>query len=85
LSNLLDTNICIYLVKKKPAIVFDKLNAIAPGQIGISVITFFPVDFLPGIFEIEPWCLEKRKDNGRMGLNRKKTPLKIKVVFETPK
>ena len=45
MSYLLDTNICIYLIKKRPAIVFDKLNNISPGQIGISVITLAELEY----------------------------------------
>lgn len=36
---LLDTNICIYIIKKKPTIVFDKFREISIGSIGISTIT----------------------------------------------
>ena len=36
---LLDTNICIYLIKQKPAHVLDRFRAEAVGDIGISVIT----------------------------------------------
>jgi len=37
---LLDTNICIYLINKKPSQVFEKLRAHPVGDIGISAITF---------------------------------------------
>lgn len=36
---LLDTNICIYLIKKKPQQVLQKFNAYVVGEIGISSIT----------------------------------------------
>jgi tRNA(fMet)-specific endonuclease VapC len=36
---LLDTNICIYLIKQKPAHVLDRFRAETVGDIGISVIT----------------------------------------------
>ncbi|MFT4152354.1 type II toxin-antitoxin system tRNA(fMet)-specific endonuclease VapC [Parafilimonas sp.] len=39
MSYLLDTNICIYIIKKKPVSVFKKFEAILPGEIGISSIT----------------------------------------------
>lgn len=45
MSYLLDTNICIYLIKKKPAAVFEKFNKISPGEIGISVITLAELDY----------------------------------------
>ena len=37
---VLDTNICIYIIKKKPIQVFDKFRELAPGNVGISSITF---------------------------------------------
>lgn len=36
---LLDTNICIYIIKKKPANVFEKFKTLEIGSIGISSIT----------------------------------------------
>lgn len=45
MSYLLDTNICIYLIKKKPAVVFERLNRISPRHVGISVITLAELDY----------------------------------------
>lgn len=36
---LLDTNICIYLIKKKPQSVLAKFRALEPGDIALSSIT----------------------------------------------
>jgi len=36
---MLDTNICIYLIKKKPAEVLERLRTLPLGEAGISVIT----------------------------------------------
>ena len=36
---LLDTNICIYLIKKKPFSVIDKFNKYSVGDLGVSSIT----------------------------------------------
>jgi len=36
---LLDTNICIYIIKQHPATVLKKFNAISVGDIGISSVT----------------------------------------------
>ena len=36
---LLDTNICITLIKQKPLQVLEKFSAYAVGDIGISAIT----------------------------------------------
>ena len=42
---LLDTNICIYLIKKKPLEVLQKFNAYVVGEIGVSVITVAELEF----------------------------------------
>jgi tRNA(fMet)-specific endonuclease VapC len=36
---LLDTNICIYIIKKKPEAVLKLFSKIKPGDVGISTIT----------------------------------------------
>lgn len=36
---LLDTNICIYIIKKRPVQVLKKFEALFPGSIAISTIT----------------------------------------------
>jgi tRNA(fMet)-specific endonuclease VapC len=36
---MLDTNICIYLIKRQPREVIDKFQEIAPGEIAISSVT----------------------------------------------
>lgn len=36
---LLDTDICIYVINKRPAKVIEKLRKFEPGKLGISVIT----------------------------------------------
>jgi tRNA(fMet)-specific endonuclease VapC len=42
---LLDTNICIYIIKRKPESVLTKLSQIPLGQIGISSITIAELDY----------------------------------------
>lgn len=37
---LLDTNICIYIIKRKPEQVFRRFQRQRPGDIGISAITY---------------------------------------------
>ena len=37
---LLDTNICIYLIKKKPPAVFKRLESLPINQVGVSAITY---------------------------------------------
>lgn len=36
---LLDTNICIYIIKKKPESVFKRFEKLKAGNVGISTIT----------------------------------------------
>lgn len=36
---MLDTNICIYLIKQQPSSVLDRFHALPVGTIGISIIT----------------------------------------------
>jgi len=36
---LLDTNICIYLIKRKPLQVFDRFRSLPIGALGISSVT----------------------------------------------
>jgi tRNA(fMet)-specific endonuclease VapC len=42
---LLDTNICIYLIKKKPAQVLEKFQTHPVGDIGISAITIAELQY----------------------------------------
>lgn len=37
---MLDTDICIYIIKRKPINVLKRLEGIPPGQLSISAITF---------------------------------------------
>lgn len=42
---ILDTNICIYIIKKKPEKVFKKLREITRGIVGISSITLAEMQY----------------------------------------
>jgi tRNA(fMet)-specific endonuclease VapC len=42
---ILDTNICIYIIKKKPSSVFQKFRSLKPGSVGISSITLAELEF----------------------------------------
>ena len=39
MSYLLDTNICIYIIKKKPTTVVNKLSSLPINNVGISSVT----------------------------------------------
>ncbi len=42
---ILDTDICIYIIKKNPKVVFDKFNKLKVGDIGISSITYCELQY----------------------------------------
>jgi len=42
---VLDTNICIYIIKKKPAKVFNRFKELTPGSVGISSITLAEMQY----------------------------------------
>jgi len=42
---LLDTNICIYLIKHSPTAVFKRFQKLRVGEVGISAITFCELQF----------------------------------------
>ena len=42
---LLDTNICIYLIKEKPAEVLRRFQSLPLGSVGISTITLSELQF----------------------------------------
>jgi tRNA(fMet)-specific endonuclease VapC len=42
---LLDTNICIYLIKQKPQKVLDKFRSLAISDVGISSITVAELEY----------------------------------------
>jgi len=37
---ILDTNICIYIIKQKPPEVFDKFSTLKPGVVAMSLVTY---------------------------------------------
>ena len=42
---LLDTNICIYLIKRRPSGAIDRFRQHAPQDVGISTITLFELQY----------------------------------------
>jgi tRNA(fMet)-specific endonuclease VapC len=42
---LLDTNICIYIIKRKPESVLQRLRALPLGEIGLSSLTVAELDY----------------------------------------
>ncbi len=45
MNYLLDTNICIYIINRKPAAVLKRVQARQPGQIAISTITVAELEY----------------------------------------
>jgi tRNA(fMet)-specific endonuclease VapC len=37
---LLDTNICIYIAKRRPRCVLSRLERLRPGDVGMSIVTY---------------------------------------------
>jgi tRNA(fMet)-specific endonuclease VapC len=66
---LLDTNICLYLIKKKPATVLRRLLATAPGDVGISSITLSELEY--GVEK------SAQRDKNKLALARFVAPLEI--------
>jgi tRNA(fMet)-specific endonuclease VapC len=42
---LLDTNICIYLIKKRPPQAFEHFSRHSPREVAISIITVFELEY----------------------------------------
>lgn len=42
---LLDTNICIYIIKKKPEIVLERFRELPLGSVGLSAITLAELEY----------------------------------------
>jgi tRNA(fMet)-specific endonuclease VapC len=37
---LLDTNICIYIAKRRPPVVASRFESLRPGEVGMSMVTY---------------------------------------------
>nr|WP_017717701.1 PIN domain-containing protein [Oscillatoria sp. PCC 10802] len=64
---LLDMNTCIYIIKRRPAQVFDKFQALLPSDVGISSITLAELEY--GIHK------SLRREQNRAALNQFLIPL----------
>jgi tRNA(fMet)-specific endonuclease VapC len=42
--HLLDTNICVYVIRKRPESVFRRLSGAASGTVALSVVTAFELE-----------------------------------------
>ena len=66
---LLDTNICIYIIKRSPPEVFARFGRLRVGEVGISVITFCELQF--GI------ARSANRDQNQAALNEFLAPLEV--------
>lgn len=70
---LLDTNICIYLIKQKPSKVLARFQALALSDIGISSITVAELEY--GV------CKSQQQEKNRSALMQFLVPLEV-VEFD---
>lgn len=70
---LLDTNICIYIIKRKPQKVFERFQSLNPSDVGISSITIAELEY--GAYK------SQRLEQNRAALNQFLLPLEI-VPFD---
>jgi len=66
---LLDTNICIYIIKKRPINVFERFKNLSIGSIGISSITLAELQY--GIMK------SSNPEKNQEALDKFLTPLEI--------
>jgi tRNA(fMet)-specific endonuclease VapC len=69
---MLDTNICIYLIKQKPMAVVERLRSYEPGDVAVSSISV--AELKCGV------CRSNRPDQNRAALAEFLLPLKV-VAF----
>ncbi len=66
---LLDTNICIYIIKQKPEAVFQRFRRLSVGQVALSTITYSELWF--GVQK------SKKTAQNEIALQQFTAPLKI--------
>ena len=66
---LLDTNICIYIIKQKPPKVFDKFQTLTTSDVGVSSITVAELEY--GAYK------SQRQEQNRAALSQFLIPLEI--------
>jgi tRNA(fMet)-specific endonuclease VapC len=66
---LLDTNICIYIINRKPGSVIKKFEKLNPDEINISVITVAEMEY--GVSK------SKQRDQNRIALRTFLSPFEI--------
>ncbi len=64
---MLDTNICIYIIKKRPARIFEIFRSLEIGEAGISMITLAELEY--GVYK------SKAPEKNKLALLKFLTPL----------
>lgn len=72
---LLDTNICIYIIKQKPAKVLERFQALSLSDIGISSITVAELEY--GVYK------SQQQEKNRNALTQFLIPLEIVEFNQT--
>jgi tRNA(fMet)-specific endonuclease VapC len=72
---LLDTNICIYIIKQKPQKVLEHFNSLTLSDIGVSCITVAELEY--------GTCKSQQQERNRAALMQFLLPLEI-VEFDQP-
>ena len=67
---LLDTNICIYIIKRSPAAVFARFETLQVGDVGVSAITYCELQF--GVAK------SSRPDENQLALTEFLSPLEVR-------
>lgn len=70
---MLDTNICIYLIKRKPIQVVERLKGYEAGDVAVSSISVAELQY--GV------CKSNRQDQNRLALTEFLLPLEV-VAFD---
>jgi tRNA(fMet)-specific endonuclease VapC len=66
---LLDTNICIYIIRQKPPMVLERLQKLTVAEIGVSIITLAELEY--GVAK------SSFPERNRMALLRFAAPFKV--------
>jgi len=72
---MLDTNICIYIIKQKPIRIVKRLRTFSISDIGISAITLSELEY--GVEK------SQKKQQNRLALTQFLTPLEIESFDES--
>jgi tRNA(fMet)-specific endonuclease VapC len=72
---LLDTNICIYIAKERPAPVLARLEQTRPGDLGMSIVTY--LELMYGAWK------SQHREQSMLGLERLKKLIPVAPLEES--